>query len=67
MRWMSLDQFYKTLVIIPENWLEFTALGCSPKSFWNMVMLWKGENWWKEVVTVSRYLKLNEIGNVINC
>ena len=33
MRWMSLDQFYKTLVIIPENWLEFIALGCSPKSF----------------------------------
>ena len=27
MRWMNLDQFYKTLVIIPENWLEFTALG----------------------------------------
>ena len=32
MRWMSLDQFYKTLVIIPENWLEFIAVGCSPKS-----------------------------------
>ena len=24
---MNLDQFYKTLVIIPENWLKFTALG----------------------------------------
>ena len=22
MRWRNLDQFYKTLVIIPENWLE---------------------------------------------
>ena len=39
MSWMKLDQFFKTLVIIPENWLEFPALGCSPKSFRNMVML----------------------------
>ena len=26
MRWMSPDQFYKTLVIVTENWLKLVAL-----------------------------------------